>query len=75
MPRAQLFLKGGSLDFTPDQVMSLAGGTRLCNGRWITFSFQQNWQDTDPTAAKATVQTFVDTIASILRAAAGFFEG
>ncbi|MCP9884874.1 serine hydrolase [Synechococcus sp. ATX 2A4] len=75
VPRAHLFLKGGSLDFTPDQVMSLAGGMRLCNGRWITFSFQQNWQDTDPAAAKATVQTFVDTIAAILQAAAGFFGG
>lgn len=75
LPRAHLFLKGGSLDFAPDYVMSLAGGMRLCNGRWITFSFQQNWKDTDPAAAKATIQTFIDTIAGIFRAAAGFFSG
>lgn len=75
LPRAHLFLKGGSLDFAPDYVMSLAGGMRLCNGRWITFSFQQNWKDTDPAAAKATIQTFIDTIAGIFRAAAGFFAG
>jgi beta-lactamase class A len=40
------FLKGGSLDATPDHALSLAGGLYVPD-RWVYFAFIVNWTDED----------------------------
>jgi beta-lactamase class A len=38
------YVKGGSLDFAPDHVLSLAGGVWVPK-RWVYFGFMINWTD------------------------------
>lgn len=39
------YVKGGSISFTPQYALSLAGGVRFTDNYWAYYSFLLNWED------------------------------
>jgi hypothetical protein len=59
------FMKGGSIDLTPDHILCLAGGLFIPDYGWVYFGMMINWTEADTPNASVVIKNFTDTVRRI----------
>ncbi|BAQ64847.1 serine hydrolase [Geminocystis sp. NIES-3709] len=60
------YVKGGSISFTPQYALSIAGGVRFSENHWAYYSFLINWDDSTDKLEPEIANSFLKSISQTM---------